>query len=282
MRDDFAVFILTHGRPDKVVTLKALLAGNYTGKYYLVIDNEDDKADEYYRLFGDDKVIMFDKIEQAKKTDTADLSDDRRAIVFARNACFDIAEKLGIKYFLELDDDYTSFLFRFQEGTKLGSANCKDLDRLFEEMLIFLETSGALTVALCQGGDLIGGLKSGTFKKGLLRKAMNTFFCKTENRIEWAGRMNEDVSAYTLMSNQGKLFFTITAAQICQLPTQSLAGGMSEVYLDSGTYQKSFYSVLFSPQCVKISLMGGAHKRIHHNVEWEHCAPKILNEKWKK
>ncbi len=39
--DDFAVFILTHGRPDTIRTLDTLKRGNYTGKWYLVIDNED-------------------------------------------------------------------------------------------------------------------------------------------------------------------------------------------------------------------------------------------------
>ena len=29
-----------------------------------------------------------------------------RAIVYARNACFDLAKDLGITYFIQLDDDY--------------------------------------------------------------------------------------------------------------------------------------------------------------------------------
>ena len=32
MRDDFAVFILTHGRADNVATIKALRRGDYSGK----------------------------------------------------------------------------------------------------------------------------------------------------------------------------------------------------------------------------------------------------------
>ena len=69
---------------------------------------------------------------------------------------------------------------------------------------------------------------------------------------------------------------------ITQKTTQSNAGGMTETYLDMGTYLKSFYSVIYSPSCVKISEMGDAHKRIHHAVNWDKCVPQILNEKWKK
>lgn len=57
---------------------------------------------------------------------------------------------------------------------------------------------------------------------------------------------------------------------------------MTDLYLDSGTYVKSFYSVIFSPSCVKISMMGDKHKRVHHKVNWNSCCPKILNEKWRK
>lgn len=281
MRDDFAVFILTHGRPEKIVTLNSLKAGNYTGKYYIVIDNEDDKEDEYRRLYGD-KVIQFDKLAISKTFDTADLSEDRRTIVYARNACFDIAKQIGVKYFLELDDDYTSFMYRYPDNGKLGYAAAKNLDALFEAMIEFLDVSGALAVAFAQGGDFIGGINSGTFQKGLLRKAMNTFFCDVEKPFEFVGRINEDVNTYTLLGNKGKLLFTITNANITQVQTQANAGGMTDVYLDSGTFLKSFYSVIFSPQAVKISTMGDKHMRIHHKVNWNACTPKILNEKYKK
>ena len=47
MNKDFAVFILTHGRPDNVMPYKTLQKCNYTGKVYFMIDNEDQSADEY-------------------------------------------------------------------------------------------------------------------------------------------------------------------------------------------------------------------------------------------
>lgn len=281
MRDDFAVFILTHGRPKKIVTLNSLKAGNYSGKWYVVIDNEDDKEDEYRKLYGD-KVLQFDKLEISKTFDTADLSEDRRTIVYARNACFELAKQVGVRYFLELDDDYTSFMYRFPHNNKLGYVNAKNLDELFEAMIEFLNASGALTVAFAQGGDFIGGLQSGTYHKKLLRKAMNTFFCDVEKPFQFVGRINEDVNTYTWLANQGKLLFTTTEANITQLQTQSNNGGMTDVYLDSGTFLKSFYSVIFSPQAVKISTMGDKHKRIHHSINWNACAPKIINEKWRK
>lgn len=86
MRDDFAVLILTHGRANKVVTMKGVLqAGNYTGKWYMVIDNEDDQADEYIKRYGREHVVIFDKQAVDDWTDTADTFHEHRAIIYARN-----------------------------------------------------------------------------------------------------------------------------------------------------------------------------------------------------
>ena len=47
--DDFCVFILTHGRPEKVITYETLIKNGYSGPRYIVIDNEDKKANLYYK-----------------------------------------------------------------------------------------------------------------------------------------------------------------------------------------------------------------------------------------
>lgn len=42
MRDDFGVFIITHGRANEQITLKTLKKCGYSGKVFLVIDDEDE------------------------------------------------------------------------------------------------------------------------------------------------------------------------------------------------------------------------------------------------
>ena len=277
----FAVFILSHGRADNMVTLKTLKKGGYTGQVYILVDDEDSQQGKYKEKYGED-VIVFNKRECANKCDQGDTSEDRRVILFARNQCFDEAERLGLQSFLELDDDYTSFEYRYQEGDRLKVRKYKDLDSLFDLMLDFLYNTDALTVALAQGGDFIGGVNGGIFQKGIARKAMNTFFCRTDKRFAFVGRINEDVNTYTTLGQRGEKIFTFTKAAIVQKTTQKNNGGMSDIYLDMGTYLKSFYSVMYSPSCVKISKMGDKHMRIHHEVEWDYCTPMILNEKYKK
>ena len=282
MRDDFAVMILTHGRADRVYTLSSLRKGGYTGKVFLVLDNEDEQHDEYVSRYGQERIVVFDKEAQMRKCDTMDTFGKKGVILFARNACFELARELGLRYFLELDDDYTSFDMRFPKNGKLSAKPCRDLDRLFTAMLEFLEDSGALTVALSQGGDYIGGLNGKYYGKMLTRKAMNTFFCRTDRPIGFIGTINEDVNTYTTYGSRGERIFSVTQAAIVQKETQSNAGGMTGVYLDNGTYLKSFYTVMTMPSCVSIAMMGSSHRRIHHNVSWVNCVPMILNQRYRK
>lgn len=281
MRDNFAIFILTHGRPHKQLTIKTLKKCNYTGKYYLIIDTEDKEAEEYKKLYGD-KVLQFDKRDISRLFDTADTFDDRRAIVYARNVCWQFAKQLGIDYFLQLDDDYTNFRFRKEEDGILKTIHCRHIDKVFEAMLDFLDETKALTVALAQTGDFIGGVDSIVHKRGLARKAMNSFFCRTDKPFRFTGRVNEDVNTYVSQGSKGKLLFTVAECSLDQLQTQSNQGGMTELYLDSGTYVKSFYSIIFNPSCVKIGMMGVSNKRIHHKIYWNYCTPKIISDKYKK
>ena len=280
----FAIFILTHGRADNVVTFQTLKKVGCTAKIYFVIDNEDDQAEKYYENFGKENVIMFDKLAISKTFDTMDLSEERRTIVYARNACFDIAKELGVDYFLELDDDYTDFQYRFARPNedKLAYVSVKQFDKLCDLMIDFLNATNADTVAFAQGGDYIGGKNGDIFKQRVKRKAMNSFFCRTDRRITFKGRMNEDVTTYCLSGSQGRLFMTIADVMLNQLPTQSVGGGMAEFYKSTGTYLKTFYSVMFCPSFIKVSIMGTTNPRIHHRINWNGCCPLILNERWKK
>lgn len=288
MRDDFCAFILTHGRPDRVHTYKTLLRAGYTGKIFIVIDDEDKTAGEYRKRYGD-KVLQFCKKDVAKTFDEADNFDDRRAIVYARNVCWQLAEQVGCKYFIQLDDDYTHFGTRFgSNGQVFSTQCCRSLDKVFSAALDFFIKSNALSVAFAQGGDLIGG-PAANYPR-MRRKAMNTFICSTDRPFKFIGRVNEDVNTYTTEGRRGRLFGTFTHYYIVQQTTQKNAGGMSEMYLDAGTYVKSFYSVLFSPSCVKIGTLGDpgrgkdgkGHYRIHHKINWHHTAPKIISEDFKK
>lgn len=280
---DFCIFILTHGRPDRVVTLSALRRCGYTGPWFLICDNEDKQLGKYQEQYGD-RVIVFDKKAVADRIDEGDNFGDRRAIIYARNAAFDIARERGFRYFMQLDDDYSQFQYRIDYEEKYRYKQIMNLNRVLKIMLKFYKSIPALSLCMAQGGDFLGGINNASLRDGCVpkRKAMNTFLCSTDRPFPFFGRINEDVNTYAGLGARGGLFLTVLNIAIVQLATQHNPGGMSEMYLDAGTYVKSFYTVMYNPSCVKIGTVGNVNRRLHHKIYWANAVPVILSEKYRK
>jgi hypothetical protein len=282
---DFAVFILTHGRPDNVKTLSTLKKCGYTGKNYFIVDNEDKSIEKYQKNYGIENVKIFDKKSIADEVDEGNNFDERRTITHARNACFKIAKEMGIKYFVQLDDDYTSFEWRYKskDGKKLKVHKITNLDKIMELHLNFYKSTKFKSIAFAQGGDFIGGVENPTVKKRpLMRKCMNSFFCSTERQFQFVGAMNEDVNTYTSLGSRGELFGTIPMISLTQTATQSQKSGITDMYTRYGTYCKAFTTVMMQPSSVRVSMMNTSNVRIHHSIKWINTVPMIIDCKYKK
>ena len=285
MRDDFAAFILTHGRPDRVFTLDLLERTGYTGRVYLVIDDEDATGLDYRRRYGD-QVLTFSKEKISKTFDEGDNLNDRRSITYARNACWQLARQVGVEWFIQLDDDYTRWSHSYDSAGEYLPAcpQIRNLDTLFEAMVQFMkDVPYCTTVASAQYGDFIAGVGNFKAQGPLTRKAMNTFVCHVDRPMTFVGRMNEDVNTYTAKSRTGEVVaFTFSRVRVQQMPTQSNAGGITELYREIGTYTKSFYTVMMAPSAATVRTMGVSERRLHHRIDWNATAPRILHERHRK
>lgn len=281
MRKDFCAFIMSYQRPDNVITYRLLRSSGYSGKIYVVVGDDDKCLDRYKSVFGDE-LLIFSKTSVAQ--DIADNFSGKCSIFFARNACFDLAESVGCDWFIELDDDYKCFGYRFDDTGKYVFKGIKKIDSVFDAMIRFMSCSDKiLSVAMMQGGDYIGGKNSGAAEKIYLkRKAMNSFVCSTKRRFDFIGRINEDVNTYVSYGLRGGLFFSTSQVSLGQKQTQKQTGGLTDLYSATGTYVKSFYTVMIAPACVRIGLMGYVEQRIHHRVKWNNATPCIVMERYRK
>lgn len=283
-----AALILTHGRPDHVRTISTLTNGGYTGRIVLVVDDEDKRLDEYLSRYGD-QCYVFSKREVAKHVDSGDNSGSRQVVFYARNVCFKVARDLGLTHFVQLDDDYGSMGFRFAEDMKPSfyrrgdRPTSKNLDDVFDIFWDFVDETPALSITMAQGGDFIGGARNPVGRKiTFMRKAMNSFFCRTDRPFKFVGRINEDVNTYVLAGSRGDLLCSTSQFSLGQGTTQANEGGMTATYLKGGTYIKSFYSVMYHPSSVTIGSMGDKFQRMHHTVSWRNTVVKILPEVYRK
>lgn len=279
---DFAIFILTHNRADNVVTYKLLKKVGYTGRIVYIIDDEDEQISKYIKNFGEKNIVIFNKKEAEKRFDVMDNFDDYRAVVYARNQCFPIAEKLGIRYFMMLDDDYNGIAYSYDKDLNFKHRSVNNLDSVLDKLIDFYKSTNIKSVAFGQAGDFIGGDNGFAFSITRLRKCMNSFLCSTDRPFEFIGRINEDVNTYVNEAKKGNVFLTIPWVKIIQAGTQQSKGGLTDIYLNYGTYVKSFYTVMISPSSVQIGEMGQKYKRIHHRVNGKYTYPMILREECKK
>jgi len=277
---NFAVIIPTYGRPTKVFTHKTLRRCGFSGDIYLLCDDSDASLGEYQKIYGD-KVLVFSKNDVIGAFDRMDNFDRRNVVVYARNAIYDAAKSVGLKYISVLDDDYTSLRFRVNSKYEYTSAGqMKNADGVFASFLDFLETTQCSTICFAQGGDFIGGKNNMRLavKKTPLRKMMNLYFFDVDRPVEFMGTINEDLTASVAEGIVGRVVLTTPLVTIEQMATQSNSGGLTEIYLDLGTYVKSFYSVMYAPSAVRVASMGTTSKRLHHLVSWKHAAAKIIRE----
>ena len=142
---DFAVFIITHKRPNNQITLDTLKKGNYTGKIYFILDDEDDTIEEYKKNYGEENIKVFHKEAWFDIGDN--LVGYKGVPEYARNECFKIAKELNLKYFVQLDDDYSSITYRYEKDGKLKSRSVFNFDELFEAMCKFLENKKIYCIA---------------------------------------------------------------------------------------------------------------------------------------
>lgn len=286
MMDNFAIFILSAGRAGNIKTIKTLNRQGYSGDWYILIDREED-IKPYINEYGEDKVIHFDKDEIADELDRGDNLNRRGVNVYARNKVFEIANELGYEWFAQFDDDYKRFNFRWNENGEFGEWLVDDgLDEIFTAMIAYADTAELDSIATAQSGDYIGGevanINKHDGKISAKRKVMNTFICNSKRPFEFVGTINEDVNTYIRKQQLGKVFLTPGIISVEQERTQQQEGGLTDAYLDLGTYTKSFYSILYSPSSIELGKMGEKDMRIHHRIDWRKSVPKIVPESCKK
>lgn len=283
--DKFTVFILSHGRANNVPTVQTLRKAGYSGRIAIVLDDLDSQVDDYKENFLDVEIVVFSKAKYFGTFDQMDNFGIQPSPIYARNAMWDIARERGLDTFCVMDDDYTKIEHRINSlGDYEKPITTTQANETFKAYCEYLIESGQSVIAMAQGGDFIGGAESNKVKLGLepLRKMMNVYFFHVDRPITFISTLNDDLTTSLKENQQGNPVLTSMLTSVVQRETQQSAGGLTGIYLDRGTYVKSFYSVIFAPSAVKVAAMGDTTMRIHHEVRWNNIAPKIIRESHKR
>lgn len=276
-KNNFAIFIISHERADRQLTYNLLRRCNYTGKIYIVVDDEDKELELYHELYPDE-LIVFSKDEMLKDgVDTVDNFRNKKTALLPSNFCFEYAKSLRLDYFLKLDDDLRDLMYRYVDEGKLKASKFTRMDDIMAVLIDFMEKTKVDCLSFGNAGSYIGGA-NGRFKEKIGRNNAGSFLFKTDTDIRFLGTRQEDYNIVAKYSQVGRLFFEILDLCITTSQRGDNKGGCAEDYKDTGMYVVNFYSIIVAPSCTKIGFKKDFNIRRNYNA----MCPKIINERWKK
>lgn len=281
MTKKFAVFILTHGRPNNQLTVKSLQDVGYTGEWYLVVDDQDDTFDEYVSVWGADRVIVFHKDHFIKHTDTGLHTPVPKFAVFARNAIEFIAHSMGYKTFMMLDDDITKLRIRLPEGDSLKSFQINgQFDAIIESSVNYVLECDIACMGLGFCNLYIGGVENFNKENPRQRLCAEAFIRNTAHPILWRLNMVEDLITSIDAAMRGEVWFQFLPIQ-CEIKMSEGAvdGGNSDVYRQLGMYRISFMPVIAYPSSNAVRL---GKKSWASTTSPDKCIPKIISSRYRK
>lgn len=275
--NNFAIIIKSHQRANTQLTYETLKRTGYTGRIYIVIDDEDEQLELYKQKYGD-IIKVFNKDEMLKITDTVDNFKNKNNALLPAAYCKILADELKLDYYIIIDDDIEDIRERFEENRQLKGRDIKNLDKIIELFIEYMENANISCLSFGNQGGYIGGL-NGKFKNGMGRNNNQNFLLKTKDNIKFLGTRNEDFNMVATYSKIGKLIFEIYKIGISSPERGSNEGGLQQDYEQAGFYTANFYSIIVAPYCCKI---GMRNNKITLKRNWERFAPKVLSEVYKK
>lgn len=274
--DNFAVFITTHGRP-QCLTYHTLRSANYTGQMFCVVDTTDKKIGEYKENFGDNNVLVFDKMNYVNKVDKITNEQVLSTVLYARLACYDFARKMNIESFIIADDDITLFKHRVVLDDKLKSIPVTNFDVVLTSLLDYFNSSPISVLGIADAGIYFGG-KEGVYKQRVRHMFSVCYLCKTNDEAEFKSICFEDMYSSIANNRDGKVCFEIL--DLCQVSEPmglgTTEGGTTEFYRNNSLYKRSFYDIIAFPDCLYLDDKCIMRRREINMV------PKIISSRYKK
>lgn len=281
MRNDFAIFITTHGRANKQTTLNTFKSLGYTGRWYLMIDDTDTQYDEYVANYGLEHIVVFNKQHFIDRTDCCQSVPQTKAVVFARNAVECVAPILGHQYYMIVDDDVTNLRLRYPEEGSLKSAkltNC--IDQILESVVQYIEDTGVACVTFGFTNTYRGGVASVENFTSRNRMCAELFIRNGNIPVKWRANFVEDLITSIDLGIRGDVCFQFIPIQLELCMSEgTVQGGMSAAYNETGRFK--FYSMpaMIYPNCVSVAFDGVKWKT---RTRAEYAVPKIISSRFRK
>lgn len=279
MKMNFAVFICTHGRPDKQYTYETFRRSGYTGEVHFVVDDEDITVDRLHENYPNDNIAMFHKQYYIDTVDIGRSDAKRAAILYAKCFCEDMAIKLGLDTFVIADDDITNLRYRYDDEGHLRSTQVtKNLDKIFEYYSEYI-IRGDIQMTSFGAVQLYIGGKLSEQRLCDSRIPYNVLFRNAHIPFSWISEMNED-TASVLSDRSGKFMQMLPFIKYDMKELMAGAeGGMTASYNQTTTFQRIGTLIMYAPTAVYFI---ARPLNITHAIHKDNAFPKLISSSFKK
>lgn len=282
--EDLVIFILSHKSPNNCESLETIKRLNYKGKWYIIIDNEDD-IDSYKAIYKD-HLIIYDK---SKYKYTTDLGYSIKNIpsfshaVFARNAAEDIAKDLKLDHYIIADDDIYDIHLRVVIDDKLPITHINDINEPLCLYYEYMMSNNLTCVGLGTPNFYMSGAEGIKTGAPFRRRCVSNFYMRNMNiPVKWVGPIDDFTTSIT-NDKRGNTFLTLYPLAISVRPQYTQKGAKSnsgevEFYKNSNSFQRSYVAYIMAPSFVTVKYYNGNYLPYIKN---DYAYPKIISDKYK-
>lgn len=285
------IFIVTHGRPDKQLTLGVLKKHNYLGKIFLVLDNTDKTIQQYIDNYGKENIFVFNKNHYINTVELVSNKPKFACSLYARCACEDIAKKLNVRSFMIVDDDVLNFRIRFPENDKLISYKDFDLSEVFVGISEYMRNANIAAIGCAYENMAMSGVKMFSTDSLLKNRLLyNSVFRNGDLQFSWKADIFEDVISSVLGNISGNVFLCLPFLQCTTEPTHviqfepktpiKLDGGSSEAYAEDGL-KLIFRGVICAPTHISLRAVVTKGVKNYQCIKRKNF-PKIISDKYRR
>lgn len=275
---NFAIFIISHERADRVETYDTLRQCGYTGQIFVVIDNEDSMLRKYLARFGDD-VLVFDKEVYAERTDTLETAKLKASAVYARNAVEDFAQMFELDAFGLFDDDITGLRYRWVSDEKICSSVVKNgFDNIVDFYTEFLY-NGLAEVAMPTSPFYMCGSNALDDKVCGARKGYGMHFRNCKYKIDWRSLLNEDLITHLSLGKVGSIILTLPMVCFETPMTGEFDGGVYTLTQSMSDFRRAFMATVVMPTNCKPIL---SKNKFVMSYKKDNSFPMIISSRYKK
>lgn len=270
MKNNFAYFIASYGKPEFIPTLKSLERCNAKYPIYIVVSTDDPKFEEYKQY---ENLLVFERSDYYDQVDAIGVYNKTHKIcTYSRLAVEDFARQLGVKYIGYLFDDIMSFSLRYlNKEHKISAIQKFNIDDMMDMYISLLNSSNDIYLT----GPPNSAYYIGVNEESTLNYSQrfgNMIVYDIDKKMEpYKASMMEDMTIILNNNMRGKLSICPFGLQVnCREPavTGDSYKGMS---LSEYIQQKSIMSGGID--------IGKSVKDTH--IPYKNFTPKIIDEKYR-